>query len=437
MRYDLSYNDYLIQIMIKHLLSYAFVFSLILVLISRSTVLPEDQLGQIRAYTRANEFDFVKWTLRALANKNMQAALGAQNYLSTERQAELVEEYLNLVRSINQLEREVTLIYSDPAIEAPQLTAADFEAELERSRAVHTQLTPIVESILQHQVGSVMADMGLGAAGQPVPPVLYQVTDLPLALIVSPRHEIRQEYNISLEPEMELIDRRDLERQVEDTAGVSALVVPVGGIGIYPPMVLSTTHLPSLVDVIAHEWTHNYLTLRPLGVLYGATPQLRTMNETAASIAGQEIAEEVLRRFYPHLAPPPPDPAPQIEEEESLPVAPPELPLPFDARRVLFETRVQTDELLAEGKIEEAEAFMEAQREYLWENGYFIRRLNQAYFAFYGAYADVPGGAAGQDPVGPAVRELRARSESLAQFLDRISWMTSFETLQEVVATDL
>jgi hypothetical protein len=80
---------------------------------------------------------------------------------------------------------------------------------------------------------------------------------------------------------------------------------------------------------------------------------------------------------------------------------------------------------------------MEAQREYLWENGYFIRRLNQAYFAFYGAYADVPGGAAGQDPVGPAVRELRARSESLAQFLDRISWMTSFEALQEVVATDL
>jgi hypothetical protein len=85
--------------------------------------------------------------------------------ISTERQAELVEEYLDLVRSINQLEREITLIYSDPAIEAPQLTAADFEAELERKRASAHQLTPIVESILQHQVGSVMAEMGLGAAG--------------------------------------------------------------------------------------------------------------------------------------------------------------------------------------------------------------------------------------------------------------------------------
>jgi hypothetical protein len=421
--------------MMKRILSYLFIFTIVLILISRSTVLPVDQLEQIRIYTRANEFDFVKWTLRALGNKNAQAALGAHNYISTERQSELVEEYFSLVRRINQLERDITLIYSDPAIQSPQLTAADFEAELEQNRLLHHQLTPIVEGILQHQVGSVMAEMGLGAAGQTVPPVLYQVTDLPLALIISPRHVIRQDHNISLQPEMDLMKRRELERQVEETVDVSALVVPVGGIGIYPPMVLSTTHLPSLIDIIAHEWTHNYLTLRPLGVLYAATPQLRTMNETAASIAGQEVAEEVLRRFYPHLLPPPPDPAPEIEAEESLPVAPPELPLPFDARLVLFETRVRTDELLAEGKIEEAEAFMEAQREYLWENGYFLRRLNQAYFAFYGAYADVPGGAAGQDPVGPAVRELRARSESLAQFLDRISWMTSFEALEREVAS--
>ncbi len=71
-------------------------------------------------------------------------------------------------------------------------------------------------------------------------------------------------------------------------------------------------------------------------------------------------------------------------------------------------TRVTVDELLAEGKIEEAEAYMEARRVFFWENGYLIRKINQAYFAFYGAYADQPGGEAGEDPVGAAVRELRA-----------------------------
>jgi hypothetical protein len=74
---------------------------------------------------------------------------------------------------------------------------------------------------------------------------------------------------------------------------------------------------------------------------------------------------------------------------------------------------------------------MEARRRFLWEHGYQIRKLNQAYFAFYGAYADSPGGgAAGQDPVGPAVQELRRRSSSLADFISRIAWVTSFERLQ-------
>ena len=99
----------------------------------------------------------------------------------------------------------------------------------------------------------------------------------------------------------------------------------------------------------------------------------------------------------------------------------------------MHETRVTTDEMLAAGKIEEAEAYMDARREIFWQNGYAIRKLNQAYFAFYGAYADVPGGPAGEDPVGPAVRALRTQSESLADFVNRISWMTSFEQLQAAI----
>jgi len=96
-------------------------------------------------------------------------------------------------------------------------------------------------------------------------------------------------------------------------------------------------------------------------------------------------------------------------------------------------TRVTVDALLAEGKIEEAESYMEQRRQFFWDNGYAIRKLNQAYFAFYGAYADVPGGAAGQDPVGPLVISLREKSGTLAEFLDRIAWMSSFEELQEAV----
>ena len=116
----------------------------------------------------------------------------------------------------------------------------------------------------------------------------------------------------------------------------------------------------------------------------------------------------------------------------STPEEPSEPPA-FDFNEEMRITRVTVDEMLAEGKIEEAEAYMEARRVFFWENGYLIRKINQAYFAFYGAYADQPGGEAGEDPVGAAVRELRAQSPSLADFLKRIAWMTSFEQLQEAV----
>ena len=98
----------------------------------------------------------------------------------------------------------------------------------------------------------------------------------------------------------------------------------------------------------------------------------------------------------------------------------------------MHETRVTADRLLAEGKIDQAESYMEMRRRFLWDNGYHIRKLNQAYFAFYGAYADQPGGAAGEDPVGAAVRLLRADSPSLADFINRIAWMWNYEQLKKL-----
>ena len=97
------------------------------------------------------------------------------------------------------------------------------------------------------------------------------------------------------------------------------------------------------------------------------------------------------------------------------------------------ETRVTVDELLAAGNIEEAEAYMAERRLLFVNQGYNIRRLNQAYFAFHGAYADQPGGAAGEDPVGEAVRSFRSQSSSLAEFVRRIAWVTSFERLQKLI----
>jgi hypothetical protein len=204
-------------------------------------------------------------------------------------------------------------------------------------------------------------------------------------------------------------------------------------VGVYPTMVMQSTDLNWVLSTVAHEWTHNYLTLRPLGLLYGESPELRTMNETTASIAGNEIGDLVIKRFYPELMSASPPGLSLISAPFNHPEPGDFLRPKFDFRVEMHETRVTADALLAEGKIDEAEAYMEARRAVFLKNGYLIRKLNQAYFSFYGAYADSPGGAAGEDPVGPAVRALRTQSKSLADFVNTISWMTNFKQLQKAV----
>ena len=92
------------------------------------------------------------------------------------------------------------------------------------------------------------------------------------------------------------------------------------------------------------------------------------------------------------------------------------------------ETRLRTEELLADGKIEEAEAYMEERRRLMVDNGYYIRKINQAYFAFHGSYADSP---ASISPVRTQLEELRRRSGSLAAFLKLVATFSQPEDLLE------
>ena len=140
----------------------------------------------------------------------------------------------------------------------------------------------------------------------------------------------------------------------------------------------------------------------------------------------------VMARYYPERLPP--------EEKPAEPNKPQPTPDPnaFSFNKEMRTTRLKVDDLLKQGQLDEAEAYMEQRRAFFWDNGYLIRKLNQAYFAFYGAYNDQPGGAgsAGRDPVGPAVQALRQQSSSLADFLNRISWISSFGELQKMVGLD-
>jgi hypothetical protein len=420
-----------------HRLSQALNWLLLVLLLSSvlsgSNPASSDPVERIRAFTRSIEFDYTQWMLKAIGIKFQQGSLNLPGPLGHEARKQIVSEYLRLTQQILEGENLLTQLYADPSVSNKEQASANLRASLNALYQRQEQLAPLSEAILQDQVTQTLAEAGLTTGGEPIPPVLYHATAVPMALVVSPRDRIEQTANISLLPDLSLEKQIQLEDQVASTLDVSTLVVPIGGVGVYPTMIMRTTDLAWLLNTIAHEWTHNYLTLHPLGVLYDHTPELRTMNETTASIVGNEIGELTLKRFYPELASGSPRPFGLISSPLDHP-DPGSLPRPpFDFRAEMHTTRVTVDALLAEGKIAEAEAYMEQRRQLFLQHGYLIRKLNQAYFAFYGAYADVPGGAAGEDPVGPAVRALRAQSRSLKEFVQRIAWMTSFEQLQEAV----
>lgn len=385
-----------------------------------------DEFTQLNAIVGARKFDFLIWEFKAIGVKLEAILSGGHNYLERDSRKEVVLDYLALVGEANSLERQIQDLYSDPDISNPDESSQELQALLQDKRALIERLQPLAEAIVQDQVATVLAEEGFEIMGQAWPPVMMHMSPLPSILIVSPRDRIERLYGIPLVTGLDTPSREEMEHSTYKELDLSALVVNLGGLGTYPAMITETSNVNRLAEVTAHEWAHHWLAPYPITVNYLTDAQIRTMNETVASIVGTEIGAVVIARYYPEAVPPP---RPVPPEDDEAPIGEPS---PFDFRAEMAETRIGADELLAEGKIEEAEAYMEERRRFLFDNGYHFRKINQAFFAFRGAYADEPG-EAGSDPIGPALLAIRAQSPSLLAFLQTMATVRDFEDLQTIL----
>jgi len=426
---------------IERLLIGLLILLLIILPISGSVGDPSEQLEQIRSYSRAYEFDYVSWTVSALGRKLVQSSLKIDHYLPQSEKRKLVLDYLDLINQANRLQEQLTTLLADPNQGDQDVGELEIRTNLNQKSIERQTLTPYVEQVLQDQINTALVNLDMSQGGQLIPPVLYRSDPDSYALIVSPRDEIRQAANLMLVRDLSLDEILLLEESIEKNLDLSALVVGIGGVGLYPSMIIESSNLDWLIHVISHEWTHNYLTLRPLGANYGASPELTTINETIADLSADDIQRKTFELFYPEYLPPVPqeEPAdPESKTEFAQATPPEELTEPqegiFDFRAEMHLTRLEVDRLLAGGKINTAEQYMEARRQIFWENGYPIRKLNQAYFAFHGSYAAEPGGAADQRgaDLGSLLRKLRSTAPSFRTFMKQVAWrwrLDQFQTL--------
>jgi hypothetical protein len=362
-------------------------------------------------------WDLIGWEAAAIASKVRAGISQPVQHLDATARAEVVRDYVTRAQRIGEWEGRINGL---AAASGSQITPeiADLQTKIDGLRHEQHLRRAAVEQIIEGQVGDQLAAVGLAIGNTVAPPVLFTFSEPPRKLIVSPRNRIDTAYWAMLDPELPADAREEIERGIYADEDLSAYVTNIGGLGAFPTLVIDRGALDWILSTVAHEWVHNYLTLFPLGISYGQSADLTILNETVADIVGDEVGAMVIARNYPELAPPPAAAA-EADEVEAGEQA-------FDFAREMRHTREITDLFLSLGRVTDAEEYMEIRRLLFVENGYNLRKLNQAYFAFHGNYGT---GAAASSPIGPDLLRLRELSPDLVSFMETVRWFTSAEDL--------
>ncbi len=361
-------------------------------------------------------FSIAGWELKVIPAQ-IREVFGVRETVDDE--ARIVLEHFSRVEQEKTLKSALLAVKDS----GNQGDSSALEADLRRVEGQKRVSDETISRIIGGQIRETLAEQGIFNPADSLglrftfPPVNFRLDKPPLVLVISPRDRIDSIKEVTLQQDVTPEQMKDIEAKV-DALGVSSLVVETGGFGgTYPTFVINTADLRFTIDTAAHEWLHQYLAFKPLGFRYvldrlglSKSYEIVTMNETVAGIVGKEIGTLVYKKYY----------ADRIKQERAPRTG------GFDFNKEMREIRRAVDKLLAEGKIEEAESFMEQKRQYLASNEYHIRKLNQAYFAFHGSYGDSPTSIS---PIGVELRMLRSQSASLKDFLSTVAGMTSRKNL--------
>ena len=346
---------------------------------------------------------------------------------SRDERLAIVDEYLEVVRRADKERRRVegaAQLGGVGGSTAAAKSAATSDEYLRELLAEKRRLQPEAEEALEAEISAVLADFGFQSrVGLIWPPRDFRFTQPPTLLVISPRNEISMVGGVFLDPEIEPFDRDAVERRVVEELGYSAYVDDLAGLATFPNMVNDLYTARTIARTAAHEWLHAYWFFHPFGRNYFASDEMTTLNETAATLAGNELGDIAFARMGGDLSE---NARRYAAESQANP----------DFTAFMRETRLEAERLLSEGMVDSAEDYMRKRQWELRLRGYYIRKLNQAYFAFRGRYADSP---ASVSPVGERMRELRSHAADVGEFINMVSEVSTpaeFDALLERLGRD-
>jgi hypothetical protein len=368
---------------------------------------PDDAVG---AAADRHGYSLASWEMRHLPHKWIYEVRHLFDGRSGDEDEKVLSRYFSLAEEIRALQQDSGASY-----------------KLDEVRRQRAKLEGEVEDIIEGRVTAVLEDQGLALRpplfhdlGLILPAVDFELDTPPRVLAVSPRDRIELDRSYLLDAGLDLETLTEIEQEIEaGVSGVSALVVGTSGVATYPSVVSELASYESLVDTVFHEWLHQYLIFFPLGSGYASSSAARTLNESVANIAGHELARLYFERYG------------VLGEQAGLKPAPTRTAADgFDFTKGMRELRRRVEALLAGGRIEQAEALMNEKRNDFEAQGFYIRRLNQAYFTFQGSYADTPGSI---DPIGPKLQTLLERGGSPGEVVRLASGLASESELDSLL----
>ncbi|MCD6358341.1 MAG: hypothetical protein J7L90_00030 [Dehalococcoidia bacterium] len=369
-----------------------------------------------RGICRPYSFGIVNWSAGKLIDKGICEITNCDDCsdLSEEEQAELIRKYLYMgtekgYLNFKLMEAADTYWGDRNSNKSKSLTSQEqtIDSEMEKNEKY-------VETIIRHHLQALLEEEGICLLpGHTFPPVALEFEELPYLAIISPRDRIELLDTMVLSPTLTLEEISEIESRLEDL-GFSALIERVGGFSTYPSMIPQTSSPQFALSTIAHEWTHHYLFFHSLGRHYNSSYDMRIINETVCDTVGEEMGARLMDIFYGEGR----------EKDTGISAG------DFDLYEELHSLRLAVDEYLQRGELEKAELAMEEKRQFIYQNGYYIRKINQAYFAFHGSYGSSPSSTS---PIGTQIKELRERSSSLGEFLKLVDGISNPEDFQKLL----
>ncbi|MCI0786485.1 MAG: hypothetical protein J4O09_09245 [Chloroflexi bacterium] len=361
------------------------------------------------------KYSLVRWEVSNFMDKwvrQVWTLLPWNPKVDRERRNALAQEFFTLGQQAAELERQLGIPSTGSGSLLSEDEARSARSEVLRVAQRRSKIRPLVEQAIEAEISAVLAQEGFASRiGFIFPPVDTVFTSSPGVLVLSPRERIFRQKTVLLAPGIGDEERNRIEDRLFFEENLSALVEDTGGVAVYPSVVSDSGRLHHAVVIAAHEWLHHWFFFHSLGQHFWDSSDMTTLNETAATIGGEEIGDRAFTAMTGETV---------VRDSNA---SGPQDPDAFDYDKAMRQTRMRTEELLGQGKILEAEAYMEERRQTMVANGFLIRKINQAFFAFHGSYAANP---ASISPINDQLKVLRNRSASLEEFLNTVAGFGSY-----------